>query len=260
MSESLLRRLAAGRPLFSGWVGVPEPLIAEAVAQAGFDAVTLDMQHGMVDVASAFRQIAVVRAAGSRAVVRIPVGEYQTASRMIDAGADGIIAPMIETVEDAKAFADFMKYPPLGQRSWGATRALQLDAMDGNPSSDHDHWRQEANRSALAIVMIETRKALESLDDILALPGIDGIFVGPSDLSIALSDGRAVNVDAPEAVKAIEHAAARAQAAGKFAAIFSMSGDHGRRYAALGYRFITLTTEMHYLAAGAKAVLADARG
>ncbi len=252
-SRSLADELASGLPMVAGWVSLPEPLVAEACVRAGFSALVVDMQHGLVDLASAFRMISAIACAGGSSMLRIPVGEYQTASRLLDAGADMVIAPMIETVADASAFAAFMKYPPDGRRSWGPTRAVQLSGGVA------ETYRREANRRTLAVAMIETEAALTALDDILALPGIDGVFVGPADLSVALSNGRALNIDAPENLAAIEHVAVRAKAAGKFSGIYGSSGAHAQRYFGYGFTFVTMMSDIGYITAGAKAAIESAR-
>nr|WP_246329521.1 aldolase/citrate lyase family protein [Chthonobacter rhizosphaerae] len=234
----------------TGWISLPEPLVAEACVRAGFDALVVDLQHGQVDVASAGRIISGIRYAGGRAILRIPVGDYATASRLLDAGADAVIAPMIETVADAETFASFMKYPPLGSRSWGPTRAVQLSG--GTPEA----YRTSANGSTLAIAMIETLTALDNLDGILALPGIDGVFVGPSDLSLAISNGANLDVNAPEAVEAFKRIADAAAKAGKIAGIYAVDPEHARRCFAMGFRFATLMSDLGYITSGAKAAIA----
>jgi 4-hydroxy-2-oxoheptanedioate aldolase len=188
------------------------------------------------------------------------VGEYQTASRLLDAGADGVIAPMIETVEDARTFGSFMKYPPLGRRSWGPTRTVQLQRHDGRDYPGSDAFRDAADAETMAIVMVETLRALEGIDDILALPEIDGVFVGPGDLTLAMTEGRTLDVDLPATLDAIRHIAQRADAAGKPAAIFAATGAHARRYLELGYRFVTPSSDLGYMSVGAKAIIAEARG
>lgn len=250
-TATLRERLTGGPPLVTGWVSLPEPLVGEACVRAGFSAVLLDMQHGLVDLASAFRLITAVRRVGGSVMVRIPVGENQTASRLLDAGADMVVAPMIESAADAALFASFMKYPPLGSRSWGPTRAVQLSGGDTGA------YRDRANRETLAVAMIETGQALAAIDEILALPGIDGVFVGPSDLSIALSGGRELNVDSPANTAAIGKIAAAARAAGKFAGIYASDGAHAKAAVAAGYAFVTIASDVGYITAGAKAMIAD---
>jgi len=125
----LADRLRSGAPTFSAWCGLPDPATAGLLAREGFDAITIDMQHGAIDFAATVQAIPLVTAAGKPAIVRIPVGEFATASRLLDAGASAVISPMINTVEDARRFGSFMKYPPLGQRSWGPHAAVPLSGL-----------------------------------------------------------------------------------------------------------------------------------
>jgi len=211
------------------------------------------MQHGAIDFAATVRAIPLVTAAGKPAIFRIPVGEFATASRLLDAGAAAVISPMINTVEDARRFGSFMKYPPLGQRSWGPHAAVSLSGLQPK-----DYF-SKANGFSLALAMIETREALAVVDEILAAPEIDGIFVGPPDLSIALSNGAENNPAGPEASAALEHALARAKAAGKFIGVYAPSGERGGELAKKGFDLVSIGTDTGFLRAGAQAALAAAR-
>ena len=188
MNESVLGklagRLAANGEALCAWVTVNEPAVAEWLAREAFDAVALDMQHGAIDFDGAMRSILSVALAGKPTIVRVPVGEFALASQLLDAGASGILAPMINSGDDARRLVEFVKFPPLGRRSWGPRTALPLSGLDATA------YLNAANAMTQAIAMIETRAALDALDDILAVEGVDGVFVGPSDLSIALSGGR----------------------------------------------------------------------
>lgn len=237
----------------TAWIAMPEPLVAESAARAGFDCVTLDMQHGLHDPVSIMRSIGAIALAGVPAVVRIPVGDFAMASRALDMGASAIIAPMINSAEDAKAFAAAAKYPPVGARSWGPVRAMQLSDI-----ADGDTYLHSANADTLTFAMIETRAAVDALEDILAVPGIDAIFIGPSDLSIALSDGALVDPMNPDNQAMAAHILSRARAAGKYVGIFAITGEQAKLYRALGYDFVALGTDGIYLRAGAKALLAEA--
>ncbi len=127
MAENSLRsRLEAGETLFTAWSAIPDPLVAEFLARSTFDAVTLDMQHGCHSTESIMRGVAAIKLAGKPAIVRVPIGRFEMASRALDFGAEAVIAPMVNSVADAKAFAASMKFPPLGERSWGPTRVLAL--------------------------------------------------------------------------------------------------------------------------------------
>lgn len=234
---------------------MPEPLVAEASARAGFDCVTLDMQHGLHDPASVMRAIGAVALAGKPSLVRIPVGDFAMASRALDMGAGAVIAPMINSASDAKAFATAMKYPPIGERSWGAGRAMQLAGMD-DPAS----YLHSANDKTLAFAMIETREAVAALGEILAVPGIDGIFVGPSDLSIALSNGASVDPLREDNAQAIGEILASVKAAGKLAATYAITGSQARGYRDLGFDLVAIGIDGGYLRLGASLLLAEANG
>jgi 4-hydroxy-2-oxoheptanedioate aldolase len=250
---ALADRLRSGAPAFAAWCGIPDPLVPEILVREGFDCAVVDMQHGAYDYASASQAIANVAGAGKAVIVRPPVGEFTTASRMLDAGAAGIIAPMVNSVADARQLAAYTKFPPIGERSWGPARALSLSGL-----APPDYLKA-ANGFSLTIAMIETRAALGALDAILGVDGIDGVFVGPSDLSIALTDGATVNQAHPEVDKALDHIVARAKAAGKFAAAFCADGKRAGEVAAKGYQLMSIGTDQVLLRAGAKAGLEAAR-
>lgn len=251
---TLSQRLKTGLPVLSAWCGISEPAVPGILAREAFDAVTLDMQHGSIDLTAALWAIPLIAAAGKPAVVRIPVGDFATASRLLDAGASGVIAPMINTIEDARRFAGFMKFPPLGERSWGPHGAIPLSGLSP------DRYFAEANDFSTAFAMVETREALAIVDDILAVPGIDGIFIGPSDLSIALSKGGAVDPMSMEVQQALSHVHTRARAAGKLVAVYAHSGERAADMMKQGFDFIAIASDIVLLRAGAQAALLAARG
>src|SRR5918994_3370516 len=185
---SLAARLRAGETVHTAWCGLNAPMVAEIVAREGFASVTLDSQHGMWDLAGLAAGIASVRQAGSAPIVRVPLGDFALVSRVLDFGAEGIIAPMINTAADARAFAAAAKFPPIGERSWGPHRATMLASI-----ADQKDYLANGNDNIVTLAMIETRTALANIDAIAATPGIDGLFLGPSDLSIALSEGRTLD-------------------------------------------------------------------
>ncbi len=250
----LAERLSNGETLFCGWVTMPESLVAETVARSGFDCVVLDMQHGLLDTGSVMTAIGAIALAGRPSVVRIALGDDATASRVLDMGAEAIIAPMVNSVAEARALAAATKYPPLGERSWGPMRAMTLEGID-QPLQ----YLASANKTSVTFAMIETVRALEALDDILAVDGIDGVFVGPFDLSVSLSAGRLadpgdISVDAP-----IKHIAERAAAVGKVAGIYAPTAERARNFRDVGYRFIAIAGDQTYLTFGAAELLRIAR-
>ena len=137
---TLASRLAAGETLFTAWSGVPDALTVEILAAQAFDAVTLDMQHGGHHEDSVLRGLLPVLRAGKHALVRIPVGRFDMASRALDFGAEAVIAPMVNSVDDARRFAAAMKYPPVGERSWGPTYAFPRHGK-----GDFADWLRDIN-------------------------------------------------------------------------------------------------------------------
>lgn len=248
--EALAGSLGGGKPVFTAWCGLPEPFVAGHLArEAGFGAVVLDLQHGAIDFLSATRAIALVAAAGKPCLPRIPVGDFATGSRLLDAGASGLIAPMINTAEQARRFAAFSKFPPAGERSWGPHPAL---ALTGLPAAE---YFRTANGFVRTFAMIETCEALDAIDEILAPDGIDAIFIGPSDLSVALSNGAALDPNSAEVEAAIDHALARTRAAGKIAGIYAPTGEKAADYARLGYDLVAIGSDLSFLRLGAATML-----
>lgn len=242
-------RIRAGDPMFMAWMGIPDPLIADTLAREGIDAVCFDMQHSSIALNEAIRGVSAVNHAGKPAGVRLALDAFGDGARLLDVGAEFIIAPMINTAADARRFADAVKYPPLGERSWGGVRLMQLTGMASN---DYLKW---ANRGTLALAMIETRAALQSLDEILAVPGIDGVFAGPSDLSITLLNGEKLDPLNPVVEDAFAAIKKAADKAGKIAGCFAPSLEKAKRCADDGWRLITLFTDTVALRMGAQAAL-----
>lgn len=251
----LRNNLDQDRMLITAWSTSASAEMAAGLARCPFDAVTVDMQHGAHSEASAFASVDAVVAAGKPAILRIPVGRNDLASRALDMGYEAVIAPMINSVAEAKAFAEAMKYPPLGERSWGPMKALQL-----HDSMSAESYFRTANRQTLAMAMIETRVAFAALDGILAQDGIDGVFVGPSDLSISWFDGAGVDPRNGALQEVIAEIAGRTRNAGKFAAVFAVDPADVPGFAKMGYRLAALNTDPGILNAGAAVMLGQARG
>jgi 4-hydroxy-2-oxoheptanedioate aldolase len=254
-APTLAEALRSGATVISAWVTLPEPLISEMAARAGFNAVTLDVQHGLHDTGSVMRSVGAIAMAGKPAVVRLAVEDFGLASRSLDFGAEAVIAPMINSVADARRLVAATKYPPLGERSWGPTRAMMLSGI-GDPQVQ----LRTANRATLALAMIETKTALAALDDILAVDGLDGVFVGPSDLSVTLSGGERIAPTEAFIEAPVRDIAARVKAAGKIAGAYAINGERARFYREIGYRFIALGSDQVYLARGISALLDEAGG
>lgn len=233
------------------WLTSPDPLVAETLARAGYDAVVVDQQHGAIDDAQALALLQAVHAAGQCAIVRVAWNAPHLVMKALDLGAWGVIAPMLDGPDDVRAFVAACRYPPAGTRSYGPTRGAAL--------AGHDYFRR-AEHEVVPIAMIETRSALESLDEILAVPGLGGVFVGPADLSQALGGPPGADfVDGPVPA-ALARIAERAAAAGVPAGLYARDPAYAARMVRSGYRFTALGGSLDLLAAAAASVLERFRG
>ncbi|WP_417689890.1 HpcH/HpaI aldolase family protein [Roseibium sp.] len=238
MPATLASKLRDDETVLTVWSGLPVPIMVELLARSGFDTVTLDMQHGQHDIASVRDGFASATLGGAHRVARIPVGDYATASRLLDLGAEAVIAPMINSAEDARAFVDAMKYPPLGARSWGPHRGAMLAGKTA------PEYLRTANDETLAFAMIETPEAFAALDDILKVPGIDAVFVGPADLSLTLSNGAELAPEGEAVRKAAAEIAAKTRAAGKIAGKFCTSVEDIAWAQQAGFRLLNYGIDM----------------
>ena len=252
---TLARRLRAGETVYTAWCTLASPIVAETVAREGFAAVVLDIQHGLWDTASIVAGIGALVHAGATPVVRVPLNDFAFVSRALDFGAEAIIAPMINSPADARQFAAVAKYPPLGERSWGPQRAMALQGK----TVTTDYLR-EANEGTLTLAMIETATALSNVEAIAATPGIDALFVGPYDLSTALSGGKAQDVQAPEVERAIDRICQAANKAGKIPGIYCNNTDRALAMAKRGFRFITIGSDLGMMRDSAAAQVKALKG
>jgi 4-hydroxy-2-oxoheptanedioate aldolase len=249
-SFALARHLRAGETVYSAWCALGSPIAVESVVREGFTAAVLDAQHGLWDTAGIVAAIGAVHGAGATPALRIPLNDFALVSRALDFGAEAIIAPMINTASDARAFAAVAKYPPLGQRSWGPTRAMALQGK----SVALDYLR-EANEGTLTCAMIETPTALANVNEIATTPGIDALFVGPYDLSTSLSAGKAQDIQAPEVERAIDVICEAAVKAGKIPGIYCRDANRALAMARRGFRYITVGSDLGFLRDGTAAQL-----
>jgi 4-hydroxy-2-oxoheptanedioate aldolase len=252
---TLARKLRAGETVFSGWCGLPYPLVAETLARDGFAAVAIESQHGLWDVGGILNGVAAVRQGGAAPIVRVPLGDFALVSRSLDFGAEGIIAPMINTAADARAFAAAAKFPPVGERSWGPHRAMTLGGVP-----DMATYLREANDNVITLAMIETRTALANFEAIITTPGIDGFFLGPSDLSIALSNGQSVDPLSKEVDGHLDTMIAGAQKANKIPGAYCHSAERAAALAKRGVKFLAVSSDLNMLRAGAAAALKVLKG
>ncbi|MDJ0610769.1 MAG: aldolase/citrate lyase family protein [Kiloniellales bacterium] len=241
---------ARGGAVINGWLAIPSSLSAETMAHQGWDSLTVDQQHGMVDFPNALAMLQAVSTTETVPMTRVPWLDPGYIMKMLDAGAYGVICPMINNREQAETLVGACRYAPAGFRSVGPVRGL----MYGGPD-----YLAEANDTVLAIAMIETQEALENLDAIMTVPGLDGIYIGPSDLGLSL--GRVAKPDQtdPEVVAAIEAILAAAKRHGVTPGIHCGSPAYAKKMIDLGFQLVTIMSDNLLMAAAAKGAVTELR-
>jgi 4-hydroxy-2-oxoheptanedioate aldolase len=248
-SFALPGRLASGGPLVFPWLGTPGAQLAGQVARLGFDAVAIDLQHSTIDMGEAAQMVAAINAVGKPAILRVRWNDPGIVNSALDMGAAAVIAPMTNTVLQVQALVRAAKYPPRGQRSWGGYTMLQSAGVAAG------EYLREANAKTLVLAMIETQEALDNLDAIAAVPGLDGLFVGPSDLSIALSNGAQIDRLGQATLDAMQKVSAACKRHAIVAGAFAGTSDGIRAYSSIGFTFLAGPTDTDLMRAGAAAFL-----
>jgi 4-hydroxy-2-oxoheptanedioate aldolase len=230
---------ARGEAVVNGWLSIPSAFSAEVMAHQGFDSLTVDMQHGVIDYQVAVTMLQGISTTGAMPLARVPWNDPARLMKILDAGVYGVICPMVNTRAEAEALVRACKYPPRGYRSWGPVRASIYAGAD---YGDH------ANDDIVVMPMIETAEAMKNLDDILSVPGVDGVYVGPSDLSLALGlKPRLDQTDAP-VVEAQQKIAEACKRHGVVAGIHNSTATYALKMIAQGYQFVTLASDSRHMA------------
>lgn len=251
MRENRLRTLwKDDRAALNGWLAIPSGFAAETMAHQGWDTLTIDLQHGVVDYQAMVSMLQAISTTPTVPVVRVPWLEPGIIMKTLDAGAYGVICPMVNTREDAQRFVAYSSYAPQGTRSFGPIRALLYGGAD---------YPEHANRTIVRFAMIETAQALDNLDAILSVEGLDAIYIGPSDLSLALGCRPTFDDVDPPVVQAIDHILERARAHGLVAGIHNGAPEAALGRVAKGFRFVTVSSDARLMAAGAQQVVAKMR-
>ncbi len=251
MRENTLKSIwARDEAVVNGWLAIPSAFSAEVMAHQGFDSLTVDMQHGVVDYQVAVTMLQAISTTRTVPLARVPWNDPARLMKILDAGVYGVICPMISTRAQAEALVQACKYPPRGYRSWGPVRA---SIYAGTDYGDH------ANDDILVIPMIETAEALRNLDDILSVPGVDAIYVGPSDLSLALGCKPRLDQTDPPVVEAQQQIAEACKRHGVIAGIHNNTAAYALEMIQAGYRFVTLASDSRFLAAKAADEVAAVR-
>jgi 4-hydroxy-2-oxoheptanedioate aldolase len=247
----LASRLRSREQLVGYWIASDNPVMTERLARTGYDYLCLDLQHGLIDYAGCIRGLTAIDTGPAAGLVRVPANDPAWIGRALDAGARGVVVPLINSAAEARRAVSACRYPPSGTRSYGPMRASLR--IGPEPTA--------ADASVACIVMIETSGALRELDAICAVPGVDAVYVGPSDLALALGARRpAEGPSLPAFGRALEHVAACAEKAGLAAGLHCSDGESAAQALATGFTFVSISNDLNHLTALAAAHLSRARG
>jgi 4-hydroxy-2-oxoheptanedioate aldolase len=253
MKNDLKDIWARGDAVLNGWCSIGSPFTAEIMAAQGFDSITIDGQHGALDYSHALPMFQAMRASGKTLLARVPWREPGIIMKYLDAGAKGIICPMINSGEEAAEFVSYLRYPPLGQRSFGPTRVA---------FAEPGHSTTAANDSILALAMIETADGVANMEEIAATPGLDGLYVGPADLTLGVSNGAlppGFDREEPEMIELKQRIARVAKNAGIHATLHCGSAEYAARGIEWGYDMVTIQNDVRLLASAASALVGNFR-
>ncbi len=229
MRKNELRKIIAdGKTVLNAWLAIANPFSAELMAHQGFDAVTIDLQHGPVDFQAAVGMLAAISTTPAVPMVRVPWNEPILTAKLLDAGAYGVICPMINSKAEAEALVGACRYPPRGARSFGP--------------------------------MVETREAVKNLDEIVSVEGLDGVYVGPSDLSLSMGKTPTLDPQDPEVLAAIKAICAGTRKRGKIAGVHTDGAKTAIRRFGEGYQLCTILSDARLMANAAAAAVREARG
>jgi len=239
-----------GKAAVNGWCAIPSSFASETMAHQGWDSLTVDLQHGVVDYQAAVTMLQAISTTATVPLARVPWLDPGILMKMLDAGAYGVICPMINNAEEARRLVAACRYPPKGTRSFGPIRALLYGGAD---------YPKHANDQVAIFAMIETREALDNLDAILSVEGIDAIYIGPADLSNALGCTPKFDQDEKPVLDAIDVIVTKAKKHGVVAGIHNGTPEYAQKMIDKGFRFVTIASDARLMAAKAQEVVGKMR-
>ncbi len=241
-----------GKAVINGWLQIPNSFSAEVMAKQGWDSLTIDMQHGVVDYPNALQMLQAISTTDTVPMTRVNWNEPGQIMKILDAGSYGVICPMVSNKDQAEKFVQACMYPPAGYRSFGPIRGMLYGGSD---------YGDYANDELLKIAMIETKEALDNLDAIMKTPGVDGIYIGPADLSLAINEKPSFDKSENDPVysvimKILEHAKKN----NIFAGIHNMTPEYAQKMIEKGFQLVTVGSEQRFMTAGAKDAVEKLKG
>ena len=241
-----------GKPIINGWLQIPSAFSAEVMAHQGWDSCTIDMQHGVIDYHNALNMLQAISTTEVTPLARVNWNEPGQIMKILDAGCYGVICPMVNNRKQAENFIQACLYPSKGYRSFGPIRGLLYGGSD---------YAEHADNEILKLAMIETKEALDKLDEILDTPNLDGIYIGPADLSLAV--GEEPGFDKSENTKAYKEIMRILESAKKrnlLAGIHNGTAEYAKKMIDKGFNLVTVGSDQRFMSVGAKDVVTDIKG
>tara|TARA_Y100000768_G_scaffold333420_1_gene273452 strand:- start:1613 stop:2389 length:777 start_codon:yes stop_codon:yes gene_type:complete len=245
--NKLKKLFKEGKAAINGWLEIPSSFSAEVMAHQGWDSLTIDIQHGAIDQSDILELFQAISTTEVVPMARVNWNEPGQIMKILDFGAYGVICPMVNSREQAEKFVQACLYPPMGYRSFGPTRGLMYGGED---------YVDHANHEILKIAMIETKQALQELDKIMSTPGIDGVYIGPADLSLSI--GEKPGFDKPEANPTYEQIINILKHAKKYnlvAGIHNATPEYAKKMIDIGFQIVTVGSDKVFINDGAKSIV-----
>ncbi len=244
--NNLIEIWRSDQPVINAWLSIPNSFTAEAFGKMGWDSITIDMQHGQNDYQTSISMLQGLSNSRSVPMVRVPWNEPGIIMKMLDLGVMGIIAPMINSKEDCEKFISYCYYPPIGQRSFGPMRAQLIHGTK---------YFNQANKNITTFAMIETKQAVENLDEILSVPNLTGVYIGPADMSSSYGLPPKFDVREDPVFSNIKMIAEKAKRFGKIAGIHNGSTEYAKEMITLGYRFVTILSDFRVMSSHSQQII-----
>ena len=244
--NNLLEIWKTKKPVINSWLSIPNSFTAEAFGKMGWDSITIDMQHGQNDYQSSISMLQALSNSNSVPMVRVPWSEPGIIMKMLDLSVMGVIAPMINTKEDCENFVSYCYYPPIGQRSFGPMRAQLIYGQD---------YFNKANKNVMSFAMIETKQAIENLDEIMSVPNLTGVYIGPADMSSSYGLPPKFDVREDPVFSNIKLIAQKAKDYGKIAGIHNGTTDYAKEMIELGYKLVTILSDFRVMSSNSQKIV-----
>ena len=244
--NNLLKIWESKKAVINAWLSIPNSFTAEAFGKMGWDSITIDMQHGQNDYETSISMLQALSNSDSVPMVRVPWNEPGIIMKMLDLGVMGIIAPMINTKKDCEKFVSYCYYPQIGQRSFGPMRAQLIYGPD---------YFSKANENIMSFAMIETKQAVENLDEIMSVPNLTGVYIGPADMSSSYGLPPKFDVREDPVFSNIKLICEKAKQYNKIAGIHNGSTVYAKEMIELGYKFVTILSDFRVMSSNSQKIV-----